>query len=251
MEYTDKYNKANKVAYPMYVAGDKVWVKVMDKNQRAPNPKLAPPWERGTIVERGVTGTSYKVERHDRKRKKVKTINVQQIKPFEEGKEEEEERAIVQPPRPVPQASQQTPSEEEDSEEGEDDELPGVDLGQDEEEDEGTERDTSLPVPDTPLPTEDTPAPEEYPPLPETPPSMPATEQQSEGMRTRAQARGGGKARHIPAARTSRQGRSLAKPPPPARESTGRAGLDEKNCHRLARARGRTKKNRLWKTRTN
>jgi hypothetical protein len=75
----------------MYVAGDKVWVKVMDKNQRAPNPKLAPPWERGTIVERGVTGTSYKVERHDRKRKKVKTINVQQIKPFEEGKEEEEE----------------------------------------------------------------------------------------------------------------------------------------------------------------
>jgi hypothetical protein len=111
MEYADKYNKANKVAYPMYVAGDKVWVKVMDKNQRAPNPKLAPPWERGTIVERGVTGTSYKVERHDRKRKKVKTINVQQIKPFEEEKEEEEEKAFVQPLRPVPHASQQTPSE--------------------------------------------------------------------------------------------------------------------------------------------
>jgi hypothetical protein len=69
----------------------------------------------------------------------------------------------------------------------------GVDLGQDEEEDEGTGRDTSLPVQDTPLPTEDTPAPEEYPPLPETPPSIPETEQQSEGMRTRAQARGGGK----------------------------------------------------------
>jgi hypothetical protein len=102
-----------------------------------------------------------------------------------------------------------------------------VDLGQDEEEDEGTERDTSLPVPDTPLPTEDTPLTEEYPPLPETPPLMPETEQQSEGMMTRAQARGGGKARHIPAARTSRQGRSLAKPPPPARESTGRAGQDQ------------------------
>jgi hypothetical protein len=57
---------------------------------------------------------------------------------------------------------------------------------------------------------------------------MPETEQQSEGMRTRAQTRGGGKARHIPAARTSRQGRSLAKPPPPARESTGRAGLDQR-----------------------
>jgi hypothetical protein len=86
-EYTDKYNKANKVVYPRYVAGDKVWVKVMDKNQQSPNPKLAPPWERGTIVQRGVTETSYKVERHDRKRKKVKTVNVQQIKPFIRGGE--------------------------------------------------------------------------------------------------------------------------------------------------------------------
>jgi hypothetical protein len=191
-EYTDKYNKANKVVYPRYVAGDKVWVKVMDKNQRAPNPKLAPPWERWTIVQRGVRGTSYKVERHDRKRKKVKTIKVQQIKPFEEGKEEEEETAIVQPPIPVPQTNQQTPSEEYDSEEGEDDKLPDVDLGQEEEEDEGTERDTSLPVPDTPLPSEETPLPEEYPPLPETSPPMPETPPQSEGMMTRAQARGGG-----------------------------------------------------------
>jgi hypothetical protein len=167
------------------------------------------------------------VERHDRKRKKAKTINVQQIKPFEEGKEEEEETAIVQPPRPGPQTNQQTPSEEYDSEEGEDDELPEVDLGQDKEEDEGTERDTSLPVPDTPLPTEETPLPEEYPPLPETPQPMPETPPQSEGMMTRAQARGGGEAIHLPAGRTSRQGRSLAKPPPPARKSTGRAGQEQ------------------------
>jgi hypothetical protein len=132
----------------------------------------------------------------------------------------------VQPPRPVPHASQQTPSEDEVSKEGEEDELPGVDLGQDEEEDEGSGRGTSLPVQDTPLLTEDTPAPEEYPPLPKKTPSMPETEQQSEGMRTRAQARGGGKARHIPAARTSRQGKSLANPPPLAHESTGLAGLD-------------------------
>jgi hypothetical protein len=68
----------------------------MDKNQRSPNPKLAPPWERGTIVQRGVTGTSYKVEQHDRKRKRVKIVNVQQIKPFEE---EGEETVIAQPPR--------------------------------------------------------------------------------------------------------------------------------------------------------
>jgi hypothetical protein len=47
--------------------------------------------------------------------------------------------------------NQQTPSDEYDSEEGEDDELPDVDLGKEEEEDKGVERDTSLPVPDTPL----------------------------------------------------------------------------------------------------
>jgi hypothetical protein len=56
---------------------------------------------------------------------------------------------------------------------------------------------------------------------------MPETEQLSEGMTTRAQARSGGKTRHIPAARTSRHGKSLAKPPPPACESTGRAGTDQ------------------------
>jgi hypothetical protein len=99
----------------------------------------------------------------------------------------------VQPPTPVPQTNQQTPSEEYDSEEGEDYELPGVDLGQEDEEDEGAEQGTSLPVPDTPLPNEETPLPEEYPPLPETPPPMPETPPQSEGMMTRAQARGGGK----------------------------------------------------------
>jgi hypothetical protein len=191
-EYPDNYNTANKVVYPRYVAGDKVWVKVMDKNQRSPNPKLAPPWERGTIVQRGVTGTSYKVERHDRKRKKVKTVNVQQIKPFEEGKGEEEETAIVQPPTPVPHSEQQTPSKEYDSEEGEDYELPDVDLGQEDEEDKGAERGTSVPVPDTPLPNEEKLLPEGYPPLPETPTPMPETPPQSEGMMTRAQARGGG-----------------------------------------------------------
>jgi hypothetical protein len=120
-EYTDKYNTANKVVYPRYVAGDKVWVKVMDKNQQSPNPKLAPPWERATIVQRGVTGTSYKVERHDRKRKKVKTVNVQQIKPFEK---EEEETVIAQPPTPVPH------TKEYDSEGEEDYDLPDVGSGQ-------------------------------------------------------------------------------------------------------------------------
>jgi hypothetical protein len=72
-EYKDKYDAANKVVYPRYVAGEQVWVKVKDKNQRSANPKLAPTLERGTIVERGVTGTSYRVDRPGRKRKKVDT----------------------------------------------------------------------------------------------------------------------------------------------------------------------------------
>jgi ketosteroid isomerase-like protein len=65
-------------------AGERVWVKVTDKNQRSANPKLAPTWERGTIVKRGVTGTSYRVDRPGRKRKKVVTVNVQQLKPYME-----------------------------------------------------------------------------------------------------------------------------------------------------------------------
>jgi hypothetical protein len=206
------------------VAGDKVWVKVMDKNQRSPNPKLSPPWEKGTILQRGVTGTSYKVERHDRKRKQVKTVNVQQIKPF---KKEEEETVIMQPPTPVLHSEQQTPPEEYDSEGEEDYDLPDVDLGPEEEEGEDAGRDTPLPVQVTPLPDGETLLPVGYPPLAETPPPLPETPSQSEGMMTRAQAKGGGGGlRHVPAARTSRQLGHLAKPPPPACESTGRAGQE-------------------------
>jgi hypothetical protein len=75
-----------------------------------------------------------------------------------------------------------------------------------EDEDEGTEQDTLLAVPDSLVSTENTPWPEDYQPLPENLPSRPEpeTEQQAEGMRTRA------------------------KPPPPARESTGRVGLDQR-----------------------
>jgi hypothetical protein len=32
-DYMDNYNTANKVVYPRFLAGDKVWVKVMYKNQ--------------------------------------------------------------------------------------------------------------------------------------------------------------------------------------------------------------------------
>jgi hypothetical protein len=48
-KYKDKYDAANKIVYPRYVAGNQVWVKVKDKNQQSANPKLALIWERGTV----------------------------------------------------------------------------------------------------------------------------------------------------------------------------------------------------------
>jgi hypothetical protein len=78
-------------------------------------------------------------------------------------------------------------------------------------------KDTPLTEQDTPLPGKQTPLPREDHPLPETPP-------QSEGMTTRAQTRaGGGKIKHVPSARATRQQVHLARPPPPAHESTGQA----------------------------
>jgi hypothetical protein len=133
---------------------------------------------------------------------------------------------IVQPRLPVPHSEHQTQPEEYDSEGEEDYDLPDVDLGPEEEESEDAEGDTPLLGQETPLSYGETPLPVGYPPLPETPPPLPETPPQSEGMMTRAQARGGGKLKHVPTARTSRQLGLRAKPPPPARESTGRAGQE-------------------------
>jgi hypothetical protein len=109
--------------------------------------------------------------------------------------------------------------------------LPDVDLGTKEEEGEEADphfldtmrerlavlKDTPLPEEYTPLPGKQTPLPREDPPLPETPP-------QSEGVTTRAQTKaGGGKIRHVPSARATRQQVHQARRPPPARESTGKA----------------------------
>jgi hypothetical protein len=227
-EYKDKYDAANKVVYPKYVAGDQVWVKFKDKNQRSANPKLAPIWEQGTIVKRGVTGTSYRVDRPGRKRKKVITVNVQQLKPY---RVQEERTEIARPPPVPPGEDEQQQSTDEQESEGEEEEsdMPEVDLGSEEEESKEADphfldtmrerlavlKDTPLPQQDTPLPGKQTPLPRDNPPLPDTPP-------QSEGMLTRAQKRaGGGKIRHVPITRAARQQVHLARPPPPACKSTG------------------------------
>jgi hypothetical protein len=195
------------------------------------NPKVAPTWERGTIVERGVTGTSYMVDRPGRKQKKVIKVNVQQLKPY---MVEEEQTEIAQLPPPVPPGEdEQQQSIEEPKSEGEEGEynLPDVDLGAEEKESKEADphfldtmrerlavlKDTPLPEQYTPLPGEQTPLPREDPPLPETPP-------QSEGMTTRAQTRaGGGKTTHVPSTRATRQQVHQAQPPPLACESTGQA----------------------------
>ena len=43
-----------------------------------PNPKLAPDGEAGIIIER-LSDSTYKVHRHDRKRKKRATLNIMQL----------------------------------------------------------------------------------------------------------------------------------------------------------------------------
>jgi ribosomal protein L21E len=177
------------VVYPRYVAGEQVWVKVMDKSQQSANPKLAPTWERGTIVARGVTGTSYRVDRQDKKRKKVKTVNVQQLKPYEE---EEEQTEIAQPPLPVPTGEykrQQPPEEHELEGEEEEDDLADVDLGPEEEESEeadphflDTMRERLVVLKDTPLPEQYTPLPEEQTPLPREDPPLRHELKQEQGV---------------------------------------------------------------------
>jgi hypothetical protein len=224
-EYKDKYDAANKVVYPKYVVGDQVWVKVKDMNQGSANPKLAPTWERGTIVERAVTGSSYRVNRPGRKQKKVITVNVQQIKPYM-VQEELTEIARLPPPVPPGEDEQQQLTEEHESEGEEEYDMPEMDLGGEEEESKEADthfldtirerlavfKDTPLPQQDTPLPGKQTPLPIEDLPLPETPP-------QSEGMMTRAQKRaGGGKIRHVPSTRATRQQVHLAQPATGLRE---------------------------------
>jgi hypothetical protein len=108
---------------------------------------------------------------------------------------------IAQPPRPAQHRDdeQQQPPKEHDLEGEDEEDLPDVDLGPEDEESKEADpnfletmreqlavlKDMPLPEQETPLPGEQTPLQIEDPPLPETPPQL-------EGMTTRAQTRAGG-----------------------------------------------------------
>ena len=80
-DYKDDFDKAKDARFAVYHAGDLVWVKINDRKARdKPNPKLAARWEPGRIVEH-VKLTAYRVCRMNRKRQKLATLNVQQLKP--------------------------------------------------------------------------------------------------------------------------------------------------------------------------
>ena len=65
--YKNVHDKAKNPSIPQFKPGDLVWVKINQKN--LPNPKLAPSWEKGTIVSHSSL-TTFRVRR-DRARKKI------------------------------------------------------------------------------------------------------------------------------------------------------------------------------------
>jgi hypothetical protein len=78
-QYKESYDRRHDAKYPAFLPGDKVWVRIMDKQM--PNPKLSPSWERATILSHASNGTAYKINRPGRKRGKNLTVNIQQLKP--------------------------------------------------------------------------------------------------------------------------------------------------------------------------
>ena len=80
-EQKKSFESSYKTAIPEFKEGDRCWVKINNVND--PNPKLAPCYEEGTIVER-MSFATYRVRRDARSRKKLATLNASQLKPWTE-----------------------------------------------------------------------------------------------------------------------------------------------------------------------
>ena len=89
--YKQNFDKTNRVAFTQFAVGDTVWVRINDRKAAGrANPKLAARWEPGTIVEH-VKLATYRVSRINRKRRKVITLNVQQLKPRRDAEVDSDE----------------------------------------------------------------------------------------------------------------------------------------------------------------
>ena len=72
------YTRTFSPQYSVFKVGDLVWVKTTTPG--APNQKLAPTWEEGTVLEQ-LSAATYKIRRDGRTRKRTATINIQRLKP--------------------------------------------------------------------------------------------------------------------------------------------------------------------------
>ena len=87
-EQARSYDKRHKAVMPDFKAGDPVWTVI--RGQTFSNYKLAPKFEKATIVEK-VGPVVYKIERLNRPtRSKFRTVNVADMKPRGEQEEDEE-----------------------------------------------------------------------------------------------------------------------------------------------------------------
>jgi hypothetical protein len=113
-EYQDQHDKHKACELPSFRPGDLVWVKNNQRNW--PNPKLGPKWEKGTIIERK-SHAVYKVRRDERKRRKIITMNAQQLKPRSMDRatdeETEEDETTDEETEEDEMDSQGSPSDEE------------------------------------------------------------------------------------------------------------------------------------------
>jgi hypothetical protein len=75
--YTDQHNKHTDTAFPDYVPGQAIWVKIQQKP--GPNPKLGPTYEKGIVIQRKGDNT-FLVSRPDRVKRKLGIMNSDHFK---------------------------------------------------------------------------------------------------------------------------------------------------------------------------
>jgi hypothetical protein len=114
--YVDQHAKHTVTKFPTYQKGDLVWVRICQNTN--PNPKLGCKYEKGIVVER-LQQNAYKVNRVNRPHKKIKTLNVQLLKPrfsehFPMEDDDEDQQTPLRPQRVPPRPHQDQRDAEDD-----------------------------------------------------------------------------------------------------------------------------------------